>query len=464
MRKTLILILLLTLLSAGTMTYAVLDLYPLRDQVSVRELSTEDYGLESIGNTSILKGLTATLKTDYYEAMCWETSVHFGDVLPETETEYSLQFPLKKTTNYTRTGSRIELRTIASNVLDGTDIMKELEGMAKGLAPGEERTKLIHLKDYADYYNVQATFVFPHGTFSWREEAPSTIENDTEAALKKLVDENFLFPLEDSANVIAQVENNVKYGPSYGYSMNHTSEGYSLEVIDTFCGDSAWFGFSHTTEGGWIPDLTQLPLGYGIYRLTIPEDGSQPSLINVCPLETGTTVLKLTVEAGGERVLAHTVENGKYTVTVISVADNTAVQRLELADFPSNSEAWATYEAEGCTAVTLSHKIETRQLILLTCNESGLYQIHWNQTLPSEESTMLSYSDNSFRDYYYDHSPSIAWNGRYLAFGLSEDYRTQFELALYDETGLVYNGYYRTSLNHWPVEPDKATPLTLAWE
>ena len=47
--------------------------------------------------------------------------------------------------------------------------------------------------------------------------------------------------------------------------------------------------------------------------------------------------------------------------------------------------------------------------------------------------------------------------------GSLEDYRTQFELALYDETGLVYNGYYRTSLNHWPVEPDKETPLTLEW-
>ena len=151
MRKTLILILLLTLLSAGTMTYAVLDLYPLRDQVVIRELSTEDYGLEGTGNTSVLKGLTATLKTDYYEAMCWETRVHFGDVLPETETEHSLQFPLKKTTNYMRTGSRIELRTVASNILNGTDVMKELEGMAEGLAPGEERTKLIHLKDYADY-------------------------------------------------------------------------------------------------------------------------------------------------------------------------------------------------------------------------------------------------------------------------------------------------------------------------
>ncbi len=117
------------------MTYAVLDLYPLRDQVVIRELSTEDYGLEGTGNTSVLKGLTAILKTDYYEAMRWNTKVHFGDALPETETEYSLQFPLKKTTNYTRTGSRIELRTVASNILDGTDVMKELEGMAKGLAP-----------------------------------------------------------------------------------------------------------------------------------------------------------------------------------------------------------------------------------------------------------------------------------------------------------------------------------------
>ena len=464
MRKTLIFILLLTLLSAGTMAYAALEIYPLRDQVSVREQTELYYDRETFGDASAAEGLTAILKMDWYEALRWETTVQLGDVLPETGTEYTFQLPVQKTQNHFREDSRIELRTDASYVLDGHQVLKDL---TEGLEPGERREEKIYLSEYADYYTIQPTLVFPQNAWSWRNETPSTIENDTEAALKKLFDENFLFPIEEKVNVDAFGENHVEYGPGWGFSINSSSEGYSLDVKDVFYGDSAWFAFNRKDPEYtyWNLDVSHLPLGYGVYCLTVPSEGSQPSLVNVCPLSPDTEILKLAAEPDGENILVHTIENGIYTVTVIRTADNAVTQRLELTEFPDSSDDWATYEAEGCTAVALYHGNQKKNLILLTKDADGYYQIQWKLDIPDGQTSIINFYDrDSGTRWYYDYYPVIAWNGRYLAFGLSDEYRDGFDIAIYDEKGLVYSGRYNTSLNLWPVGPDKETPLTLAWE
>lgn len=460
MRKTLFFTLLLTLLSAGTILYAAFDIYPLRDQVRVQELSEKDYGAESYGDASAAKGLTATLKTDYYEALCWETKIHFGASNPETDTSYHLQFPVQKSTSHTRDRKEIDLHTSAAGVLDGTTVLQEL---AEGLEYGQRREEKIYLKDYADYYTIDAMILFPETTWAWQAGDDSGADNETEAALQQLFDESFLFPLGSNVYVDAYGEEG-EYGPAYGYSINTTSEGYYLNVKETFTGDSAYFTFNRKGESYWNLDVSHLPLGYGVYCLTVPQDGSRPTLTNVCPLNPDVKILKLTADPGGENVLVHTVEDETYVVTVIDTADNSVTQRLELTEFPSDSPAWATYEADGCTAVALGHKPETRQLILLTKDGSGQYQIHWNLTIPEKQSRVVSCSDNSDRDYYHDYWPVIAWNGQYLAFGLSDEYRDGFFISLYDENGLVYYGQYHTSLNIWPIGPDKDVPLTLVWE
>ena len=96
--------------------------------------------------------------------------------------------------------------------------------------------------------------------------------------------------------------------------------------------------------------------------------------------------------------------------------------------------------------------------------EEGLYKLHWNLSIPSAETRLLSCSDVSQIKYRNDYVPVMAWNGQYLALGLSEEYRSGFDLALYDENGLAYFGKYQTSLKLWPIEPDGDMPLTLEWE
>lgn len=458
MRKTLVFTLFLALLSIGSIGYVAADIYPLRNQVEVQEMTEGAYsGYGNVGDVSATAGLTATLKADYYKAMNWETEIQFGSVLPNAETDYHLQFPVKKTTNYLRERNDIDIRITVEDVVDNSAFAY----LAEGLEYGQKREEIIYLKDYAEYYNTEVDILFPEVTYAWRP-SDTTVDNETEEAIKALFDENFLFPLGDKVTVNAHGDVG-SYGPGYGYGINTTSDTFGLNIEETFLNDRVYFAFNRKGDNYSNLDISHLPLGYGIYCLTVPEDGTKPELINVCPLDSDVKILKLTADGSGN-ILAYTVKNGFFTITVIDSSTNSVTQCLQLTEFPSNSPSWATYEEGGVIAVTLAHKIETRQIILLTADENGRYELHWNLIIPSEDSRVLTYSDETNKEYSYDHAPVMAWNGQHLAFGLSEDHWVNFDLALYDENGLVYSGRYNTSLNIWPVQPDGDVPLTLEWE
>lgn len=453
MRKTFVFTMLLALLAVGSIGYVAAEIYPLRDQVTVQTVQNDLY---TYGDVSAAEGLVAHLKADYYQAMNWHTKVRFGEELTETDTDYSLTFPVQKSTNYLREREDIDIRITVEEVVDTYDFAY----LAEGLELGERREEQIFLKEYADFYNTEVDILFPEVSYAWRPYSDS-IDNDTEAALKARFDENFRFPIGDDVCVDAHGDV-TKYGPGYGYGINESSQTFGLEVKEVFLGNSAYFAFDRNGEMYQNLDVSHLPLGYGIYCVTVPESG-QPTLSNIHTLDPETEILKLAADEAGN-VLAYTVEKGILFVTVIDAKTSTVTQRLELTDVPAGLPTWATYEADGAVAVTLAPAAPTCRLVLLTMGEDGLYRLHWNLEVPSERSYLLAYSDESYKEYRYDYAPVMAWNGQYLALGLSEEYRSNFDLALYGENGLVYYERYQTSLNLWPVQPDADVPLTLEWE
>ena len=452
MRKTFVFTLLLALLSIGSIGYVASDIYPLRDQVAVREVAGTFRG-----DVSATEGLVASLKADYYKAMNWHTKVYLGNPLPRTDSDYTLTFPVQETTNYLRERNDIDIRITVEDVME----LSAFAYLAEGLELGEKRKETIFLKDHAEFYNIEVEVLFPEVTYAWR---PSDIAKDTEteAALRKLFDENFRFPIGEHVSVEGHGDV-TSHGPGYGYGINTSSETFGLDVKQVFLGNSAYFTFNRKGEKYSDLDVSRIPLGYGIYCLTVPEDSTQPTLINVYTLDPNAKILKLTSDDLGN-VLAYTVENGIFAVTVIDSKTNTLQQRLELADFPGDSSFWATYEADQAIAVALWNDPEKCRLVLLTMGKDALYKLHWNLTIPSSDSPLLTYSDASYNDYVYSYAPVMAWNGQYLAFGLSDDHWSNFTISLYDENGLVYYGLYQTSLNIWPIRPDDDVPLTLEWE
>lgn len=452
MRKTLIFTVLLALLAMGSIGYVAASIYPLRDQVTVWESESEG---ASCGDVSAADGLIATLKADYYTALNWHTKVYLGNDLPHTTTDYVLGTSVQKTTSYLRERNDIDIRITVEDVVDHSVFAY----LTEGLEIGERREERIYLKEYADFFNIEVEILFPEVTYAWRP-SDTTVGNETETALKALFDENFRFPIGENVSVVGHGDVS-QYGPGYGYGVNASSETFGLDVKQVFCGDSAYFTFNRNAEGYRNLDVSYLPQGYGIYCVTVPEDGGQPTLRNVYTLDPATEILKLALDEAGN-VLAYIVENGILSVAVIDPTTNALRQQVELVDFPGGSSVWAAYEADNAIAITL--EAENYRIVLLTKGTDGLYQLHWNLSIPSANAYLLHHQDVSLSNYRYDFSPVMAWNGTYLAFGISTEYRSGFELALYEENGLAYSGKYLTSLNIWPIEPDGDVPLTLEWE
>lgn len=454
MRKTLIFTVLLALLAVGSIGYVAASIYPLRDQVTVWESESEG---ASCGDVSAADGLIATLKADYYTALNWHTKVYLGNDLPHTTTDYVLGTSVQKTTSYLREREDIDIRVTVEGTVDTYDFAY----LAEGLELGQRREERVFLKDYADFYNTEVELLFPEVTYAWRP-YDGTIDNETETALKALFDENFRFPIGEYVSVDAHGDV-TQHGPGFGYGVNESSDTFGLDVKEAFVGNSAYFTFNRDGDGYHNLDVSHLPLGYGIYCVTVPQDGSQPTLRNVYTLEPSAEILKLALDETGN-VLAYIVENGILSVAVIDPTTNALRQRVELVDFPGASSVWAAYEADDAVAVTLAPEAENFRLVLLTKGTDGLYQLHWNLSISSANAYLLHHQDASLSNYRYDFRPVMAWNGTYLAFGISTEYRSGFELALYDENGLAYSGKYLTSLNIRPIEPDGDVPLTLEWE
>lgn len=89
---------------------------------------------------------------------------------------------------------------------------------------------------------IEVEVLFPEVTYAWR---PSDVAKDTEmeAALRILFDENFRFPLGEYVSVDGHGDI-TSHDPGYGYGINASSETFG-------------------------PDVSRLPLGYGIYCLTV---------------------------------------------------------------------------------------------------------------------------------------------------------------------------------------------------
>ena len=129
MRKTFVFTLLLALLAVGSIGYVAAEIYPLRDQVTVR---TVQNGLYTYGDISAAEGLVAHLKADYYQAMNWQTKVRFGEELTETDTDYALTFPVQKSTNYLREREDIDIRVTIEGVVDNSAFSYLIEGLELG--------------------------------------------------------------------------------------------------------------------------------------------------------------------------------------------------------------------------------------------------------------------------------------------------------------------------------------------
>ena len=122
------------------------------------------------------------------------------------------------------------------------------------------------------------------------------------------------------------------------YDAAYTGDPYEPEdietdfaQIDTFGGltdDAYYFTFSNKTRKGGRFDTSQIPLGYGIYRLS--KDGTF-SLYKALPDDA--VLRNFGVDRDGKTMYLHYVENNKWTVHVIDIASGSEINSIAVKDY-----------------------------------------------------------------------------------------------------------------------------------
>jgi len=119
--------------------------------------------------------------------------------------------------------------------------------------------------------------------------------------------------------------------------------------IDTFGGltdDAYYFTFRRTTKNGGRLDTSEIPLGYGIYRLA--KDGTF-SLFKALPEDVA--VRNFGVDNDGKTMYLHLVENNKWTVCVIDIASGNEVNRIQVKDHYANDLTPKIFHGNGSEVI-----------------------------------------------------------------------------------------------------------------
>jgi hypothetical protein len=446
-RKALTLTLLLLAISIGGICFAHISVNGARDQVVL----TEDV---LYGDKTIAAGLKIRLDTHYDYRLFWNiASTIAAGAEPRCDTEYTFSSrELRQDPPVVHSGVVLNSGVPRLDMYlneEQTGINVAYRELSDETPLGEDNAKVINLKDYYDYYPLTVSLGFPGTDLAW----PGTFWADitdpdpgTETYVILAFRDFFKIPVIEDEQIEISVRKGADgRGTSYGLGSTD-SDSFRIRSESALTDDACYFTFTTRTSHEDIVDTSLIPGGYGIYRLPY-FDGKTPSgricgakideLSMVYPLDPSVEILDLGVHPQKTRLSLHAVENRKYVLTVIDIATMTAVQRIEVFDWPEDKSDWWVYEGDGFLTAVLSGY----GLAVVAVDEEGGYDLRFTAEITDGEGP-LHLETEAVMDY----------DGSRLAvadFARKESgrYTCDFYLAVYDKSGLAYYGVYKNSLS-----------------
>lgn len=441
MRKSLILLAILLVLSVAALAVGQGAINAMGDDVTVTETTLA-------GDPAAAGGLTVSLHPTYENHLEWRTVFAAGkDPEPETKVHYSAK-PLED--DYTGTSSvwmqigglnfSMSASGGAVNLEEDTDEMgfvamvRPAADVATRTQPGETRTETVYLRDYYEYY---AMYLDLYGSYG----------QTGQAALS----DYFRIPVQEDLQVEVTVSKD-EAGTVYDVECNTVDNASSAYGYGLYLEQGVFLGLG--TEdgeyGGSEVDFSQIRDGYGLYWIPMEQDGLDLDRIeNIYPLDPAAAQFVTLEESfDGKSLLLFTRERGTLVLTVLDLETLEPVQRLELPI----SETPTVWQQEGLLLLRVYG--EDPRLLALS-REDGLYRL-WLDT-PEYQFENIWYWD-----------PSLSFDGSRLALAYYENKYNKVSLCLtvYDETGLAYAGSYAHNADTFCPNLDSfwSDALTLQWE
>lgn len=468
MRKSLVLTLLLLAASIGCISFARNTVNRARDQV----MFTENV---ICGDKAVAEGLKVRCDAHYNHRLFWSTTCTIAAADPLCDTEYNFSWRQLR-----QTPPEIHSGVIMRTVLQHADehypgIGAALRKLADETPAGQENARVIRLKDYCAYYPLDVSLSFPGTRMAWSGSVSIDIndpEPGTDAYVILRFQEFFRIPvIEDELVMIAVTKDADDRVKSYRLGSTN-SDSFRMRSESIVIDGACYFTFNTRTSDGDIVDTSLIPGGYGIYCLPYFDGRTEHGRINgakvdelsmVYPLDPAVEFLDLGLSLDKARLLLHTVENGKYVLTVIDIATMTALQRIEVFDWPERDQGWWVYEGDGFFTAVLPDQ----RLAVLALDDEGLYELRFTAEVRNGEDPLGALRPEAVMDY----------DGRRLAVAgflqrKSGHPTCDFYLAVYDESGLAYYAEYLSSLSRgdepgWHrgfCEPVDYHPIGVTWD
>ena len=164
--------------------------------------------------------------------------------------------------------------------LGGTDADPRLASLYADVAsrtpPGETRTETVDPRQYLDCYPLQVTVNLANQEtdYDW---SVSQTAREQEAALQEAFQAFFAFPFAPDTRWAVTVSKEDRGGPEANAitqaSIRPVGPDVALDCRWALGADAVYFTFVPTQgEAGSLPEVPQVPGGYGIYRLALSEN------------------------------------------------------------------------------------------------------------------------------------------------------------------------------------------------
>ena len=291
MRRSVNLIFLLTLLSAGILTGGTLVLGGRGDQVTVTARTLA-------GDPSAAEGLTVNLPLVLEDCLFWDLS--FPADHPEQAVTQFRYDPEGEPPVYTKGSTSVKF-PVGTGTLHDRDPLGEdhdprwiamLEELATGMRPDSQRHCTATLTDYMECWPMEA----------YLPDCPLSSQ-----VLNQLVTDYFLIPIpqdyEAEFELTADSQGTLTRAVCYGddrYRFQgstwcfETPQGYLFTFSNTY--------YDWELNESLLLDGSRLPAGWGLYRLTVNGDSTGGQLETVYSLPEGSEILDFLAGGDGRRL------------------------------------------------------------------------------------------------------------------------------------------------------------------
>ncbi len=459
MRKSYIVIALLLIAGIISICFAHELVNSEKDTVEVDETTLYGdkqaaYGLEILTSTSLDRHLFWNTRHVTGEAPLTETEYEFSQS-PRSPV-YQLHYnPVEFTSIFSYAGS-----STSGNIdLDDTGYASAsalYKAVADNTAPGEARTEKLNVSDFYEFYPIEAHMYEFEGNLAVNE------------TTQKSFAEYFRVPVYKGHAVDVTIEKHAA-GNITRLDISSVNGGeIRLETPCVTVGDSRYFLPMFTTASGTQLDTSYIKGGYGIYRLPLDADAYPDRVLTadmlevIYPIDTSAAKpITLKASPDGDKLLLVTADDGRYALTVIDTATSAVLQKLPLMSVTGDD-----FRDIAIFGSFIMPYTNNGRFAVLPLGPSGEYTVSFVIDSDHDDEQIATLYD-AFSADFDGEKLAVASYGSIWETGRYDTCTVM--LYVFDKTGLLYHGRYRTGLGRAIMNgslncsPYGGAPISVSW-